>query len=232
MTAAFSWVDLASLVVAVASLVVTLLIFALGKRLTFRQQRQRDAELEADAWKVLGPIRTQGLNSKIIVMNAARYARGYDGSNNLTWRGYAYGGPEIIDIDHGGIQVIIRGVETYFDADGRRTLAKTENPAPTAVEVGHIPWAWIEHINPEGDEFDGSAIFFVQHRAPGRRPYDYITFREGLPVPFGPNKRDYFRPIGELGTLRPRFFHDWWQFFKSMRLARRMEAARRRRAAP
>jgi hypothetical protein len=82
----------------VLSLLVTIAIFTFGRRLSFRQQRERVRELESKAWEVLGPIRTEGLNSKIIVMNVARYKRGYDGSNNMTRRGYAYTGPELIEI--------------------------------------------------------------------------------------------------------------------------------------
>ena len=228
MTGSFSWVDLVALVVSVASLCVTVAIFSLGKRLSFRQQRERVRELEAKAWEVLGPIRTKGLNSKIIIMNVARYGRGYDGSNDLTWRGYAYEGKELIEIVHGGVEVIFRVSNSYRDAGGRRTLAAINTPAPNVIEAGHIPWKWIEDIAPEGDEFDGSAIFFVRHRAPGRRPYNFITYREGQPVTFGPNNRDYFPQIPELGTWRPRLVRDWLDFAKRLRLNRKMEAAARR----
>lgn len=217
-----------ALVVSAASLGVTIAIFFLGRRLSFRQQRERVRELEAKAWEVLGPIRTEGLNSKIIIMNVARYKRGYDGSNNMTWRGYAYTGPELIEIVHGGVEVVIKGTSSYYDAGGRRTLTQTDNPAPTVIESGHIPWGWIEDIAREGDEFDGAPIFFVRHRAPGRQPYDFITYREGLPVPFGPNNRDYYRPIPELGTWRPRFIRDWFRFVRRIWQNRKMEANVRR----
>ncbi|MER7455776.1 hypothetical protein [Micromonospora sp. NPDC126480] len=228
MAGSFSWVDLVALVVSTASLGITIAIFFLGRRLSFRQQRERIRELEAKAWEVLGPIRNEGLNSKIVVMNVARYKRGYDGSNKMTWRGYAYTGPELIEIVHGGVEVVIKGVSSYYDAQGRRTLAKTENPAPTVIESGHIPWAWIEDIARDGDEFDGAPIFFVRHRAPGRQPYDFITYREGLPVPFGLNNRDYYSPIPELGTWRPRFIRDWFRFVKLMWQNRKMEENVRR----
>jgi hypothetical protein len=221
-------VDLVSLVVSAAALGVTIGIFYLGRRLSLRHERERVRELSAKAWKVLGPIRTKGLNSKVIVMNVDRYGRGYDGSNEMTWRGYAYTGPELIEIVHGGIEVIIRGAKSYYDADRRRTLAETDKAAPTIVESGHIPWRWIEDINPEGDEFDGSAIFFVRHRAPGRQPYDYITYREGAPVPFGPNNRDYYRPLPELGTWRPRVIRDSLRLLKLLRREKKMQAGVRR----
>lgn len=231
MTSGFSWVDFAALVVAVAALVVTVAIYLLGRRLSFRQQRERVRELEAKAWEVLGPIRTKGMNSKIIVMNVERYKRGYDGSNDMTWRGHAFTGPEIIEIGHGGVEVITSGVESYLDAGGRRTFAQTSTPAPTVIECGHIPWKWIEDIAPDGDEFDGAAIFFVRHRASGRQPYDYITYREGQSVPFGPNNRDYYRPIPELGTRRPEFLRDWWRFLKTLRLDKKLKAELRLRNA-
>lgn len=229
MTAAFSWVDLAALVISVASLAVTIAIFALGRRLTFRQRRERVRELEAKAWEVLGPMRTDGLNSKIIVMNVDRYKRGYDGGNELTWRGHMYTGPELIEIVHGGVEVIVHGTESYYDANGNRTLTKTNDPAPNVVEVGHIPWEWIEDIAPDGDEFDGSAIFFVRHRAPGRQPYSFVTYREGISVPFGPNDRDYYRSISELGVRRPRPVVDRWRLARALWNDRRMKKRARAR---
>lgn len=228
MTGTFSWVDFAGLLVAVAALGITVAIILLGRRLSFRQQRERVRELEAKAWEVLEPIRTMGLNSKIIVMNVARYRRGYDGSNEMTWRGYAFTGLEIIEIGHSGIDVIIRVLESFFDDDHRRVLNRTSTPAPSVIEVGHIPWIWIEDIAPDGDEFDGSAIFFVRWCAAGRQPHDYITYRECSAEPFGPNDRDYYALIPELGTWRPRFFRDWLRFAGMRRQNKRMNAQRPR----
>ncbi|MBE9924300.1 hypothetical protein G8C93_00125 [Cellulosimicrobium cellulans] len=228
MTGTFSWVDLAALLVAVLSLGVTVAIFLLGRRLTFRQQRERVRELETKAWEVLRPMRTEGMNSKVIVMNVDRYRRGYDGGNDMTWRGYAYTGPELIEIHHSGVEVILRATNSYYD-DGQRTLAKTSKPAPTVIEVGHIPWAWIEDIAPDGDEYDGSPIFFVHHRAPGRQPYDFVTYREGKSVPFGPNNRDYYTPIPNLGVRRPRPIGDRWRFVRALRADRQQARVKIRR---
>jgi hypothetical protein len=228
MTAAFSWVDLASLIVGVASLVVTIAIFRLGQRLTFRQRRERDAQLNDQAWEVLRPVRQQGLSSKVIIMNADRYDRRYDGTNDMNWHGLMFEGAEITDIDHGGVQVILHATESYYDGQGRRTLSKTSTPAENVLEIGHLPWDWIEHINPEGDEYDGSPIFFVHYRAAGRRPFDHITFHEAKPVPFGPHNRDYYRPVPDLRRRRPKFFVDWWKFMKSWRMNQQMEASARK----
>src|SRR3712207_7052286 len=54
-------------------------------------------------------------------------------------------------------------------------------------------------------------------------PYTTLFRSEGLPVPFGPNNRDYYRPIPELGTWRPRFIRDWFRFVKRLRQNRKME---------
>jgi len=220
MTGTYSWVSLASLIVACLSLGVTVAIFMLGKRLSFRQQRERTRELKSATWDVLGPVRTNGLNNRIIVMNIARYKRGYDGSNELTWRGYSFTGPELIELGHGGVEVIESSVASYVDTDGRRTLHETNRRAASVFQCGHIPWAWIDHIEPQGDEFDGSAIFYVRCRAAGRRPYHHVTFRETNPVAFGPNNRDYYPQIPSLGTRRPRWRHDWWQFAQDLRTNR------------
>ena len=228
MTGMFSWVDLISLILGALSLAVTVAIFMLGRRLSFRQQRERVRELEANVWEVLRPMRTEGRNSKIIVMNVDRYSRGYDGSNELSWRGYSFLGAELIDVVHGGVEVISTAVESYHTAAGRRTLVETATKAPAVLEIGHIPWNWIEDVSPKGDEFDGSAIFFVRYRAPGRHPYDYLTYREGTSVKFGPNNRDYYTPLPELGIRRPRPTHDRWQLIKGLWQARRRAIAQQK----
>lgn len=218
----FSWVPLGSLVVSLFSLTFTVAIFLLGRRLSFRQQRERVRELRKKAWMVLSPMRAEGLSSKIIVMNVARYQRGYDGSNSVTWRGGMFSAGELIEISHGGVEVILAGRKSFYDTDNRRTLTVTDKPAQVVIEVGHIPWKWIEDIEPDGDEFDGSAIFFVRHRAPGRRPYNYITYKEASPIPIGPRGRDYYARIPALGISRPGLF-SWWHFGRSIRILRGIE---------
>lgn len=209
-----SAIEAVSLGVSVATLVTTLGIFFIGRRITFRQRIERASALEAQAWEVIAPMRQQGRNSKIIVMNVARYARGYDGSNELTLCGYAYVGHELIEIDHSGIQVIARASKSYYDASGRRTLTPTPVEGANVLEVGHIPWRWMEHIAPEGDEFDGSPIFFVRYKGPGHTPFHYFSFREAESTPFGPHQRAYHPPTYDLSSRRPSFIGGWWQFLR------------------
>lgn len=61
-------------------------------------------------------------------------------------------GPELIEINRGGVEVITRGIQSYFDMGNRRTLTETSKPAPNVIESGHIPCDWIEDIAPDGDE--------------------------------------------------------------------------------
>jgi hypothetical protein len=221
----FTWLDLVGVAIALASLVVTVAIFELGRRLSFAQVRARVESLEKKAWEVMTPIRTEGLNSKIIVMNVERYQRGYDGSNEVTWRGLAYEGHEIIEIVHGGVEVLTgRGVIFWRDSTGRPTRKRNKGPEGEALEVGHIPWEWIQDIRPRGDEFDGSPIFFVQFRGPGRVPFNYMTAVERTTVPIGPRGRPWHRPISSLGVVKPSSLRGW----TTLLTLRRMDRARRR----
>ena len=167
-------------------------------------------------------MRNEGLNSKIIVMNVDRYKRGYDAQNRITWRGFAFLGYEMTEIANDGIEAIIKAVPSYFDSTGRRTLRPTPKPAPTVLEVAHIPWEWIEDIVPEGDEFDGAPIFFVRYRAPGRKPFNRLVYRESQAVPFGPHDRDYYPPAA-LRSQRPRRLRDWWAFGAELRTFKAMD---------
>lgn len=225
MSAVFSWVDLAGFVVSTLSLAVTVAIFLLGRRLTFRQERERATELEAKAWKVLAAIRNGESNSDIIVMNVARYRRDYTGVNTASRRGYAFGKYEFIEIAHDGIEVVLKTTECYVDERGNRTLAKTTDRAANVLVIGHIPWRWIEDIDPDGDAFDGYPIFFVRFRAPGREPFDGATYREAQPVQFGPAKRNYYPHVPELGVRRPRPIADRWRLLRAIRVDRQVSAA-------
>lgn len=214
------WVAVASLAVAVASLATTIAIFRLGRRLSFRQQRERAHELRVETGKIVGPMHREGLNTKVIVMNVDRYRRDYDGSNDLTWRGWAYHGYDLVEVVHGGIEVSEKVVDTFTDATGRRSLKPSNRPAGKALACGHIPWEWIEHIEPDGDEFDGAPILFVAHHAPGRRPFNFVRYREARAIPIGLHQRDYFSPIPDLGTRTPRRCRDWREFHAAWRRMR------------
>lgn len=148
-------------------------------------------------------------------MNVCRYRRGYDGSNELTWRGWSYMKAELLEVTHSGLVVATSVVATYH-GDGGRTLSQTPVRADNVLKCGHIPWSWIEHIEPKGDDFHNCAIVFVRYRAPGREPFDYSTFREAAAVPFGPNGRDYYRPLPDLGTYRRGNIRSWIEFTREM----------------
>lgn len=128
-------------------------------------------------------------------MNVARYKRGYSGSNRTTWLGSSYSKVEVIEIEHGGIEVIDSVRESFLDDDGLITLKRTSRSGPNVIISGHIPWAWIDDITVDGDDFHNSSLFFVQHKAAGRSPYDYLTVRSSTATSFGPNDRDCYRPI-------------------------------------
>lgn len=57
-----------------------------------------------------------------------------------------FGGPELIDIDHAGVMVIVEAVASYVDVSGRRALVKTDTKAAPVICCGHIPWKWIDDI--------------------------------------------------------------------------------------
>lgn len=75
-------------------------------------------------------MRTEGLNSKIIVMTAALYERGYDGSNKVTWRGGMFSSAELIEIVHNGVEVILSGTESYTTTTEGTALSREQIVPP------------------------------------------------------------------------------------------------------
>jgi hypothetical protein len=216
----------------VVSTVVTVIVFQLGRRLDFRQRMQRRDLLREHANAVLRDAPgTQELR-EVLIVNAARYERDYDGGNRLTRHGWVQQRAEMLDVRHNGVALVSGVVQTWRTSDGRLTLRRGPRSGPNVLEVGFVPFDWVEHIDPAGDEYRYAPIFFVQFRGRGREPFAYRTYVEADGEPLRQGGRTYRLPIDDLGRSRPSWLGGHRRFIREWRQARRMDRAARKHRSP
>jgi hypothetical protein len=206
-------------------------LFLLGKRLDFRSRMRRAEELSQT---VSGLVRAGGDELRdVILMNARRYERDYDGGNDTNRHGSVMAKAELLGVRHSGVDLVCDVVQNWFDSRGRRTLKATSRPAPNILRVGLVPFEFIEHINIHGDEFRAEPIFYVRYKGPGRSPFLSYRYVLSGPVPFGPADRPHFGPVSELGEEHPNRLTSWIRFtlgrWRGGRVERRIERMYRKR---
>jgi hypothetical protein len=86
---------------------------------------------------------------------------------------------ELRGLYHSGIEVYLRVVELWEDPGcGAWALAKAgEDYSSTAFLIGRIPFDWIQHIDPAGDEYDFTPHIFCRFSKRGA-PYEEIRVRK------------------------------------------------------
>lgn len=205
--------EIADLIVAIATLilgtVVSIVIYKLGKGLDFRSRMHRWDELRSATRQLLADDQAP----EVVLINAKRYEREYDGGNNTNRHGDLQRRAELFDVRHNGIEFITGVEETWLDSNGKRTRRDTGTRGPNAFLVGFVPFEYVEHINPDGDEYKGAPIFYVRFNGPGKSPYRLFTFHETASTPLRPNGRPYHRHIMELGDLRLGRLRAWLRFW-------------------
>lgn len=227
---------IASLIVAIATLlvgtVISVVLYALGRRLDFRSKMRRWDDLHTTVNSLF--IERRDELHDVILMNAKRYEKDYDGGNNANRHGYIMSKGELLGPRHNGVELICDTVATWTNSNGRRTLrrprpwAKNRTRAENVYEVGFVPFEYIDHINLHGDEYRAEVIFYVKHNGPGKSPYRSFTYVEGRGKHIGPSGRLYFDPVHELGEWRPNRLTAWLRFQRTRVIHRRMDRASRK----
>jgi len=213
------------------STAVTFIVFGLGRRLDFRQRLARRDVLRREVHEILRDAPPQQL-PEVLIVNASRYERDYDGDNRLTMRGWVQQRAEMLGVRHNGVEFVSGIVNTWQADDGRLTLRPTSTQGPNVLEVGFVPFEYIEHIDPIGDEYRNTPIFFVQFKGHGREPYAHHSYAEADGAALYSGGREYHRPLDELGLSRPSWFRGQWRFARRWWRARAMDRGVRKRPQP
>lgn len=195
---------------------VSIVLYRLGRTLDFRSRMRRADELASTLNTLFAEVQTE--LHDVIVINAKRYERDYDGGNDANRHGYVMTKGELLGPRHNGVELICRVVETWTDRAGKRTARKPRRlvgawtKSENVYEVGLVPWEYIEHINLHGDEYRNEVLIYAQFRGPGKSPYRSYRYAEGDGRRIGPSGRLYFDPVDELGEIRPNRVKAWFKF--------------------
>lgn len=187
------WIDLINVLIAVATLAVTVVIYQLGRRVGLRGTMQQRAETARELSKFSQRIYVEGLNSNLLLMNAQRYARGdytaYQTNQvmGLSWRGDLFIGAEFVGLRHDGFEVI-----TGAGVAGR----------PDALLVLFIPFDRVHWVNLDGDENFNQVIVYTSFVGPYPSPHSYSYAAERQPFKMREGGRDYYRQISGSGVHR------------------------------
>lgn len=227
-------IAIASLAVSIATLfvgsVVSVVLYALGRRLDLRSRLRRWDDLRATINSLL--IERRNELHDVILVNSMRYEKDYDGGNNTNRHGSIMSKGELLGPRHNGVELICGVRDTWVTANGARVLgnsgAKGLTRAVNVYVVGFVPFEYVEHINLYGDEYRSEVIFYVRYGGPGKSPYSSYSYVEGEGRHIGPSGRMYFDPVLELGEHRPNRLVAWAKFQRGRMMYRHLDRASKR----
>jgi hypothetical protein len=225
-------IGIAGLAVSVLSLVIgttiTIIVYRLSRKLDFRTRMHTWDELRDITREIGAKMHDDNLNTEVLLLNADRYERDYDGGNRFTRHGHVQRRAEYLEVRHNGIAFLTKVVESWTDSDGNRALRKTEKSAENVLEVGFVPFEYVEHIDPQGNEYKNAPIFYVHFRGRGHVPFESYTYHQANSVPMGLRNRPYYPPISELGVRRLSRLQGWVAFWRAWWNDRNMRRRERR----
>lgn len=141
-------------------------VFFLSKTLSARNKLENKETAKRKAEELLLQIIKEKLNREVVLINISRYFKDYPSTNLETFRGYSYIKSEIKTTRFDGIEFFSSSlVDVYRKEDGSLTFKNAGNriKAFTVYPVSVVPYEWIEHIDLDGDEWEGGVPLFYCH---------------------------------------------------------------------
>ena len=180
------WIDLINTAIAVATLAVTLVIYSLGRRIGLRATMEGRATVADELTQFNRRIYVDGENSSLLLMNAARYARGdytayqNGGGTGLSWRGDLVVGGEFVGLRHDGFEFL----------SGRSAKGH-----PDSLEILFVPFDRVQWVNLDGDENFNRLIVYVSFEGPFPTPQAYSYPADRHSYKLREKSRIYYRRI-------------------------------------
>ena len=149
-------------------------IFFLSSRLSKKDRLKHKHNIKEGADKILADINKNELRRKVLLVNINRYFKDYP-SNEEKIGGYGYIKGEIKTTCFDGIEFFCDLPKAvYKNKNEKYTFNKKKGVKQKFVvlPVGIVPYEWIDHINEDGDEYDGYPQLFVKFK--GKIPWKWI----------------------------------------------------------
>jgi hypothetical protein len=147
----------------------------LSKRTTLRDRLSHRDAIRAAVAPLLSRVRHG--TSKVELVNAKNYLSHYP-DNAKTPAGYTFLGAEFKSLRFDGVEFFCAVKESYRTPTGDRSLSNVHGSTPeeNVLEVGVIPYEWMEYVDIGGDGFSGRSQFFTHFKGQDKSPYKYHTY--------------------------------------------------------
>lgn len=141
-------------------------VFFLSQRLSNRERLKHKEIIKRNADELLLEIRRKKLNSEVYLVNINRYFKDYPSNTEKRFEGYSHIKAEIKTTRFDGIEFFAEmPKEVYRKHDGSLSFKGTKKERVfNAYPVGVVPYEWIEHVDPIGDEFAYVPLFYCHFK--------------------------------------------------------------------
>lgn len=153
-------------------------VYFLSKRLGLKDKLSHKDAIRKHVEPILGGIR-KGINSDSELVNVKKYFKHYPENNELSRHGYTYLKGELKGLKFDGVEFFCGVREAYKKADGNITIYKSKDAKRlnfNLLEVGLVPYDWIEYVDTGGDEFSYRPQFFTKFNGKDKSPYKYLAY--------------------------------------------------------
>jgi len=138
-------------------------IFFLSRRLSNQAMLAHKDSIKEKVHDLLVKITRDGIRRKVYLVNINRYFKDYPSNQEKLGSGYSHIKGEIKATRYNGIEFFCEmPKQAYYTKSGDVTLNETDQEAFLVYPVGLIPYEWIEHIDLEGDEYEGVPLFYCK----------------------------------------------------------------------
>lgn len=167
----------ANLIIAILSVLVSIFIayhiYSLQKNLSVGQRLRRAKDIRQETTIILREIWGNKRSCKATLINTRHYPDNYEVDNSLDHPdGPTLLGVELKSVGYRGVEFICgMAKQVYHRDDGSVTLKNTGEKAFRVFEVGTVPYDWIEHMDPEGNEYRHAPAYFVNFKGKDSTPY-------------------------------------------------------------
>lgn len=145
---------------------------SLSRQQTFRERFARREAIQKQIEDLLYKIRN-GINSKVELLNVAKYDTHYPANNEKNRHGYTYIGAELKGYHFAGVEFFCGNISAYQLDDNRfsRKQSTPNQESKTILGTGVVPYDWIESVDIRGDDTSYRPQFYVHFKGKDKYPY-------------------------------------------------------------
>ncbi len=166
-------------------------IFFLSKKLSNQARLTHKDSIKEKAHDLLAKIVRNGIRRNVYLLNINRYFKDYPSNEEKLGSGYSYIKGEIKSTRYNGIEFFCEmPKQAYYTKGGEVTLKETDQEAFLIYPVGLIPYEWIDYIDLEGDEYEGTPLFYCKFKG---RIYWKSWWRQLIPFGYPYKTLLYYR---------------------------------------